>query len=84
MARDAIEPGPGNTYPDFPRRADGTPAWSDTPEADGIPVVGPGGRLVTPMPRGMRHLRRKGERIAIDVTPRTPDGTPINPPVIVP
>lgn len=25
MARDALEPGPGNTYPAWPRKSDGTP-----------------------------------------------------------
>lgn len=83
MAHDAFEPGPGNTYPAFPRLADGSPAWSDTPETDGVPVPGRGpGGYVTPMPRGIRYQLERGERIAIDVTPRGPGGVPIDPPVI--
>ncbi len=82
MAGDALEPGPNGDYPHFPRRADGTPAWSDTAETDGVGVVGPTGIVVAPMPRGVRSIIRNGERIAVDVTPRTPDGAPIDPPTI--
>jgi len=87
MAVDAIEPGPGNTFPNFPRRADGSPAWSDTPETDGIQVPGLGGKLVTPMPRGMRHeivMTDTGrQRILIDITPRA-DNRVVNPPTLQP
>jgi hypothetical protein len=85
MTQDAFEPGPDSTYAAFPRRLDGTPAWSDTPETDGIPVAGRGPNgLVTPMPRGIRYqlMHRTGERITIDLTPRGPGGEPINPPVL--
>lgn len=82
MTRDAFDPGDGS-YPAFPRRLDGSPAWSDDPETDGVPVPGRGpGGVVTPMPRGTRYLLRRYERIAVDVTPRNPDGSPIEPPTI--
>jgi hypothetical protein len=83
MAQDALDPVDGS-YPAFPRRPDGSPAWSDAAETDGIPVPGRGpGGVVTPMPRGIRYLIRgsRRERIAVDVTPR--NGTdPVNPPVL--
>lgn len=91
MASDALDPGPDNTYPNFPRRTDGTPAWSDSAETDGVAVPGRGpGGMVTPMPRGLRtHLdpnrwgtNAMGEpagAVTVDVTPRHSDGTPINP-----
>ena len=82
MTQDAFEPGPDSTYPAFPRRLDGSPAWSDTPETDGVPVPGRGpGGLVTPMPRGIRYQLERGARLQIDVTPRGPGGAPIDPPV---
>lgn len=82
MARDAFDPGPGNDYPAFPRLSDGSPAWSDSADTDGIQVPGRGpGGMVTPMPRGMRYQRQDGQRIQIDVTPRGPGGVPIDPPV---
>ncbi len=83
MAVDAFDPGPNGDYPHFPRRLDGSPAWSDTPETDGIAVPGrgPGGR-VTPMPRGIRYQLIRGERIMLNVTPTGPGGVPIDPPVI--
>jgi len=71
MTRDALDPGPGSTYPYFPRDAQGQPLWSDQAETDGIQVDG-----VTPMPRG---LRPQGGG-TIDVTPRLPSGVPIDPP----
>ncbi len=76
MAVDAIEPGPNNTFPDFPRRSDGSPAWSDSAETDGIPVPGRGpGGMVVPMPRGLRYqivmtAETGRERVLVDVTPR--------------
>ena len=80
MARDAFEPGPDNTYPAFPRDAEGRPLWSDRPETDGVAVAG-----VTPMPRGIRYERNaRGQRVALDVTPRRADGTPITPPTLGP
>jgi hypothetical protein len=83
MTQDAFEPGSGNTYPAFPRRTDGSPAWSDTAATDGIPVPGRGpGGLVTPMPRGIRYQLERGVRLQIDVTPRGPGGVPINPPTL--
>lgn len=78
MAHDALWPGPDNTYPNFPRRLDGSPAWSDSAETDGvaIPGRGPDG-LVSPMPRGIRHIVRRGQRIAVNVTPSDVNGDPI-------
>ncbi|OLE54573.1 MAG: hypothetical protein AUG51_07770 [Acidobacteria bacterium 13_1_20CM_3_53_8] len=75
MLRDALDPGADNAYPYFPRRADGSPLWSDSAETDGIRIDG-----VIPMPRGSRFIIRDGRRIAIDVTPRNTDGAPVNPP----
>jgi hypothetical protein len=85
MANDALDPGPDGTYPYFPRQADGSPAWSDLAETDGIAVINPKGIPVAPMPRGTRVIRRgtwQGERILVDVTPTGPDGTPVDPPVL--
>lgn len=74
MAVDAYDPGPDNTYPYFPRDASGAPAWSDSQGTDKLPAD----NGVARMPRGWRT--EGGRRV--DVTPRKPDGTPINPPVI--
>ena len=76
MAVDAFDPGPGGTYPWFPRDSAGRPAWSDSPATDGQPADNGSFR----MPRG---LRRDGDRW-IDLTPRKPDGAPIDPPTIPP
>lgn len=79
MVLDAFDPGEDGTYPWFPRLANGTPAWSDTPSSDGIPVAGLDG-LTTPMPRGLRvHDGR-----LVDLTPTGADGSPINPPTRLP
>lgn len=75
MAVDALDPGPEGDYPYFPRRADGTPSWSDTAATDGIGVNG-----VAPMPRGLRAQ----SGTTIDVTPTNTDGTPIAPPIRLP
>lgn len=65
MARDAFDPGPDNTYPAFPRDAQGRPFWSDSASTDGVQVDG-----VTPMPQGVRtHGGAK-----IDPTPTGPVG----------
>lgn len=72
MANDALDPGPSNTFPFFPRWSDGTPAWGDSSKTDGQKSD----RGQALMPRGIRHIRRDDERIAVDVTPRGPDGTP--------
>lgn len=77
-APDALESGPLNNWPYFPRRRDGSPLWSDTAETDGIQVDG-----VTPMPRGLRTIRRGRERLLIDVTPRA-GNEPVNPPTLAP
>ena len=74
MAVDALDPGPLGDYPYFPRKADGSPAWSDTAATDGFRVDG-----VTPMPRGLRSQ----DGLLIDVTPTGPDG-PITPPTRLP
>jgi hypothetical protein len=75
MTRDAFEPGPGNTYPAFPRDAQGRPLWSDSAATDGKAVGG-----VTPQPRG---IRTHGGA-PIDLTPTGPGGVPLNPPTIAP
>ncbi len=77
MAGDALEAGPSDTYPYFPRRNDGSPLWSETALTDGIQVDG-----VTPMPRGLRTIRRDFKRFVVDVTPRGAGGVPINPPTL--
>ena len=80
MAGDALDPGDNGTYPYFPRKLDGSPAWSDTAETDGVRVPGRGpGGFVTPMPRGLRTVFRDGEHLIVDVTPRV-DGSPVSPP----
>lgn len=70
MILDAHDPGPLGDFPNFPRNPDGTPLWSDTAAADGTPVDG-----VTPMPRGLRTQAGK----IVDLTPRSADGSPLNP-----
>lgn len=66
MARDALEEGPDGTFPNWPRRPDGTPDPAR-------------------MPTGSHKQKTKtGEVVVVDVTPRKPDGTPINPPTIPP
>ncbi len=75
MAVDAFDPGPDGTYPYFPRDGRGRPLWSDSQDTDKVPVEG-----VAPMPRGWR--REHGR--PVDVTPRRPDGAPINPPTLPP
>lgn len=75
MVLDAFDPGPLGDYPNFPRNPDVTPLWSDTAATDGVPVDG-----VTPMPRG---LRPQDGRL-LDLTPRNPDGTPLDPPTRLP
>jgi len=79
MALDAFDPGPLGDYPNFPRLADGSPAWSDAPSSDGIPLAGLDG-LTTPMPRGLRVQDRR----LVDVTPTGADGSPIAPPTRLP
>jgi len=80
VARDAFDPGDDGSYPAFPRRLDGQPAWSDDAATDGLPVPGRGpDGLVTPMPRGTR--RGPGGTV-IDMTPRTSTGIPITPPAL--
>ena len=82
MAHDALDPGPDGSYPYFPRKADGSPAWSDRAETDGVPVAGMGGRLVAPMPRGIRTRRNwRGEVTYLDVTPYA-GSEPVNPPTL--
>jgi len=79
MVKDAFDPGPLGDFPNFPRLADGSPAWSDVPSSDGILVAGLAG-LTTPMPRG---LRVQDGRL-VDVTPTGADGSPIAPPTLAP
>jgi hypothetical protein len=80
VARDAFEPGADFNFPYFPRRLDGSPAWSDDGETDGVPVPGRGpDGLVTPMPRGTRP---GPNGIVLDMTPRGPGGVPITPPIL--
>jgi len=71
MAEDALDPGPDGTFPHWPRKPDGTP----DPER---------------MPTGTHPQRVRGRGpnsgrvVIVDVTPRHPDGTPIEPPTIPP
>ncbi len=86
MTRDAFDPGPDNTYPAWPRKADGSPYWSDSGETDGVGIV-VSGVVVAPMPRGYRYIVQRDAfgqpvRIPVDMTPRHSDGTPIDPPTI--
>ena len=82
MAHDALDPGPNGDYPHFPRKADGSPAWSDRAETDGVAVLGMGGRMVAPMPRGIRtRTNRRGEVTYLNVTPMA-NGQPVNPPTL--
>lgn len=76
MAVDAFDPGPDGSYPYFPRNAAGEPVWSETADSDKRPVDG----VAAPMPRG---LRREAGHL-VDLTPRKPDGAPIDPPTIPP
>lgn len=80
MAVDALDPGPNGDYPYFPRDAKGRPAWADSPT--GSPAVNEG----APMPRGVQQMRAPstGRLVAVDLTPRLPDGTAIDPPDISP
>ena len=87
MAVDALDPGADNSFPYFPRKADGSPSWSDSAETDGTPVVGPDGLARVPMPRGTRVLLRRDafgqvEKVLVNVTP-TLNGTPVNPPKLL-
>jgi hypothetical protein len=75
MVLDIFDPGPLADFPNFPRNPDGTPAWSDTPDADGKRVNG-----VVPVPRGLRPQDGRW----LDLTPYNPDGTPISPPTRLP
>lgn len=55
---------------------DGTyPYWPRLPDGSPDPAR---------MPTGLRRIRRSGEVLIVDVTPRDPDGVPINPPTIPP
>ncbi|MFI8510432.1 hypothetical protein ACIGHB_04795 [Streptomyces sp. NPDC085460] len=78
MAVDALDPGPEGDYPYFPRDAQGRPLWSDTGS------ILKGG---TVMPRGVQAMRdpvNPGGVVIVDVTPRLPDGSPIDPPTVPP
>ena len=66
-ARDAFEPGEDGTYPAWPRHPDGKPELG----------------IGTRMPTGTHRQRtRSGRVVVVDVTPRNPDGSPIEPPTI--
>lgn len=80
VAVDAFDPGPDGTYPHFPRDAQGQPVWADSPT--GLPVANGG----DPMPRGVQRMRDPGSGrvLLVDVTPRQPNGEPINPPAVPP
>lgn len=78
MTTDALDPGLNGDYPYFPRDAEGRPVWSDTPHGEEEGTV---------MPRGVQRMRdpaRPGRVLLVDVTPRRPDGTLIQPPTIPP
>lgn len=83
MPVDAIEPGPGSTYPNFPRDSQGHPFWSDSELTDKATVDEHGVPMTkAPMPRGMRRTGSPGAWVDVDVTPRGPGGVAINPPTI--
>ena len=88
MAVDTLSPGPNGDYPWFPRLPTGEPYWSDRAQDDGKPALGYNGGVglvvVAPMPWGIRHVWRNGERVKVDMTPRDANLDPINPPVRLP
>ncbi|MDP9358983.1 MAG: hypothetical protein M3R02_27630 [Chloroflexota bacterium] len=79
MPVDAYDPGPLNNYPYWPRDAAGKPL--NTPadaEAAGSGTYMPHGKELSD------DHDRDGYRKVHDLTPRKPDGTPIEPPTIPP
>ncbi|MCX5500218.1 recombinase family protein [Streptomyces sp. NBC_00053] len=64
---------PDGDHPYFPRDECGRPAWADTTMDE-----------ETLMPRGVQRMRHADRLTVIDLTPRHPDGTPIEPPVAPP
>ncbi len=79
MAVDAYDPGPRGDFPYWPRDAAGKPinTQADAEAADSG----------TYMPHGKElsaERDRDGHRKVHDLTPRAPDGAPIEPPVIPP
>jgi len=82
VANDALDPGPQNMYPYFPRTSTGAPFWSDSELTDGSRVDPQGVvRPYAPMPRGKRKTKdSNGRWVEVDVTPRGPGGVAINPP----
>ncbi len=72
MAHDALAPGDG-TYPHFPRYEDGSPNFR---AVVGVDAWFENGVWLT------TQRAADGSRVVIDVTPRLPDGTPINPPTL--
>ncbi|MEU9758280.1 hypothetical protein ACFYYY_08765 [Streptomyces sp. NPDC001834] len=73
MAVDALDPGPNGDYPHFPRDAHERPAWADAAMS-----------AETVMPREVQRMRHADRLVVLDLTPRHPDGTLIDPPVIPP
>lgn len=74
MARDAYEPGPGGTYPNWPRRADGTPDPERMPTGSHKQKTESGEVVVVDVtPRYPVDHPRAGEPID---PPTIPGGTP--------
>ena len=73
MAHDALDPGPGNTYPHFPRTASGAPDWGRwAPDATWV-----SGRLLT-----TQRDPVTGRSLVLDLAPRTPSGELITVPTL--
>jgi len=84
MARDALEPEPGGTFPAFPRRPDGSPNFT---LAWGVPGANEeydaNGR--TRAPSGEIFVRdRHGDRVRVDLALRFPQDHPRAGEVIIP
>ncbi len=77
MPVDILDPGPNNDYPHWPRDAAGQPITTQ----EHARAAGSG----TYVPTGT-HLEpdADGQLRPVDLTPRKPDGTPIEPAVIPP
>ncbi len=77
MAVDILDPGPNGDYPYWPRDAAGQPITTqEQARAAGSGTYVPTGTHLEPDADG--HLW------PVDLTPRTPGGAPIEPPVIPP
>jgi hypothetical protein len=79
VARDALEPGAGGTYPAFPRRPDGRPDF----ERAGWPPGSNAAYDADPSraPSELSRMRNEmGEVVVVDLALRDADGRAVNPP----